>query len=547
MTARYVDPTNGTDSGGGAIGAPWKTLTYAVNNATSGDTIEVVGSGTPEANWTINSTNVNGKTLSIYSTAGQKFTYTMSNTTRGILQTGSGWAGTTSITVSDLIFTCSTTVSNGILETIGTGAGTYSMTFSNVDFVSPSNNARPWYDNHSVTTLNFSYSFTSCLFSAASSAGSICDLQKPFDTISFVSCTFICGANGINAGQSSGAGGNGMNKITIDSCTFTATALTGSNACFYYNETNTNRLKNFICKNSIFNTNHHALKLQGAIKNIYVVGNTVTGSSQNILLLVGSDSNTGGANIDYAYVAGNNLTFTGTVSHAHFIGRYIQRGEYCYNTANGGDYGMVVKGNSKIFAHHNIAYNVKNGCIYLRGSADSIVTDNSFYRIGAGGHGSENFGIMVDSINDSGVYTDPARNTFKRNLIYIADGAPTSTVYGIWENDTSHPFITSFADHVFDFNTLRLPTNMNWAKFNGGTVYSTVALARTAWASYATVNYLNEANDQAADPMFSSPTNLTLLRSSPGLGTASTLYNNQGGNGYRLPRANRGVYIRSGR
>lgn len=535
MTARYVNPSSGTDSGGGGSGAPWQTLTYAVNNATSGDTIELVGnSASVEVNWTISSTNVNGKTLSIYSTPGQVFTVTLSNTTRGILQTGSAWNGATVLNISNIIFTCATTVSNGILETIGTGTGTFAMNFTGCTFQGSSNNARCWYDNHSVTTQNYSYSFTNCTFNAGSFAtgSAVIDGQKPFDLVTFTGCTFVGGTGHVMTfGQSSGAGGNATNGITIDTCTFTATGMSSGNACFYYNETNTNRLKNLIVKNSTFNTNRHALKLQGAIKNVFVINNTGTTSNQAIVFLLGSDGNTGGANIDYVYAAGNSTTFTGTVSHGHFVGRYVQKAEYCFNTANGADYGMVVKGNTKVHAHHNVAYNVKNGGLYVRGSQDSIMTDNSFYRIGAGGHGSENFGIQVDSINDSGVYTDPARNTFKRNLIYIADGAPTSSVYGITENTTSHPGVTSIADHIFDYNIIRLPSGMNWANFNSGTTYATVAAARTAWATYATVDYLNEANDQAADPLFYSATDLHTQRGSPAWGTALTNWNSSGGYG----------------
>lgn len=548
MTARYVNPNSGTDSGGGAIGAPWRTLTYAVANAASGDTIELVANGASvEANWTFSSSSANGKSLSIYSTPGQKFTYTLSDTTRGILMTGSAWNGTSSFTISDMILTCATTVSNGIVETIGTGTGTTAFTFNNVTVQGSANDARCWYDNHAVSTLNFSYTWNNCTFNAQSLGGGVAvvNAQKPFDKIIFNACTLNFGTAGMNFGQSSGAGGNGVNEITLSSNTINCTGLNVGGSAFYYNFTNTNKCKNMRLVNNIVNTNRMAFDVQGAIKNLFISGNTITGSNQNILMLVGSDSNTGNLSIGYATVLNNMLTLTGTVSHGHFMGRNVSKGEYAYNTANGSDYGMVIKGNTKIFAHHNKSYNIKNGCLYVRGSQDSNISDNSFYRIGAGGHGSECFGIMVDSINDSGVYTDPARNEFKRNLIYIADGAPTGSYFAVSENDTSHAGVTSIADHVFDYNIIRQPSNQKWAKFNANTEYTLISDARTAWASYATVNYLNDANSQSADPKFISPTNLDIRRNSPAWGTSATMFHNAGAGGKRPAKANRGIYLRS--
>lgn len=542
MATKYVSPTGNNANTGNSVdnGGAWQTLTYALANASSGDTIKLKEGVTHNAESvvTLTSASANGKTLTITTENGNYVTVTPSGTINNLEFTGSGWASTSSFSFSNIQFISTGTLATstfGVLSLQGTGAGAVSISFTNCTFDSTDHTSRAMIGSSSTTTT-LSVSFTSCTINtSANSANYGCDLRAQFGTLSFSNCTFTGGTNAVVVcGKNAAAG---PNVISFTNNTFTTTGLGASESTIYHLET-TNATKRFIFTGNTVTTSRRGLRVQGGVTTLVFQSNTFTASgSGELAWTIGYDGAVSSQTIGHALVIGNTINYTGTGSHGIFVGNGVARGEcaynVCYGTGTGPDIGLVIKGCAKINAHHNVARGIRTGCIYTRGATDCAVHNNSFYRDGSVA-GSECYCIKTDSIDAS---TDPARNNYSENLFYVADGASTSGA-AVMISDAQHVGTTSIATDSYHRNIYRLQASLPFfATVLGGstTNYTTIADARTQWLSYGTVDYLAFSDDSVEDPLFSSSTNLKIGMASSARGDSTTLFNNAGAYQYQFP------------
>lgn len=551
MATRYVD-TAGTDSGAGGVGAPWKTLTYALANATSGDTISVNAGTYTEATAstpdmiTLAQATADGKTLTIQTTSGSAdVTFSTASTTNCMIRSGV-WASTSSFTFTNIKFIPSVSLgaagSHGVINTTATGSAAVSLIFSGCTFDSASHDSRLWREGSSHT--NCIYSFTNCTWnaSACTVAGvAPVSFANSYDSVTMTGNTVTGNTQNVVTVGKSGAAP--ITTATFTNNTFTSSTLAGGaitrELVFETNVANSSKIAKFVFTGNTINTNRVGLDVRGGVTSAYIANNTVncSGANAGIGLRIGADSaDATSTNIDYAYVSGNTTVFTTGRSHGIMVGRYILAGEFCYNTASGADYGIVAKGCAKVYIHHNVVTACYSGGIYVRGAQDCTFSHNSIYRP-AGGSSSELFAILTDSIDDGGVYTDPARNKFFDNLFYL-DHASNPSGYGaVMITDARHVGTTSIATNSYHRNIYRLPTSFPFLTtiIDPTTTNYTLAEARTQWATYGTVDKLSFNDDSTADPLFVSSTNLNVLPGSPARGTSGTNYTQAGAYGYPNP------------
>lgn len=544
-TERFLAP-GGTDSGAGGAGAPWGTLTYALANATSGDTITVTdGTYTGETYIDLRADSADGKTLTIAAAAGATPIFATTDTTNCIIRRGDtgvggdsnettpAWLATSSFSFTGITFKPSVTLSggagaNGVVNIRATGSAAVTLSFTSCTFDTASHDSRLWREG--ATHTAGVYIFQDCTFnaSACTSSSAALDFQNSYTSIYIDGCTFTAGqGHGLSIGKT---GASPITLVTFTDSTINAASLAAGKVAVYTLLSNSSRIATFNFSRNTINSNRGGFACHGGVRQLICEDNTanITTANGGIGFQIGADSADGTAvTITNARALRNTTNYSSSAaSHGVFVGRYVTRGELAYNTAVGADYGLVVKGCTYVNVHHNAAWNVTRGGIYVRGATDCFITNNSVYRYNSGITG-ECFGINIESIDDTGVYTDPARLTFTENLIYIADGSPTNREAGVNEDTSEHVGTTSIATCVFHRNIIRVPSGMNFAAFNGST-YATIALARTAWASYGTVDAYNQSDDSSADPLFYSLTDLRIGPASPAQGAASSLRHDAG-------------------
>jgi hypothetical protein len=296
---------------------------------------------------------------------------------------------------------------------------------------------------------------------------------------------------------------------------------TGSTVCFDYTVNTAPDLNNVIITGNSFTADSNGIAVQiGGTKNlgsnVFLANNTVNSAMPTngaYAFCIGLD---GGYTdpIGGVVIRNNTVQCTGAgrTSHAILVGNNVKIGEVSYNNISGGNYQLVIKGQT-ITAHHNILNGPKT--LLLKGAAYCNVFNNTCYA--TGGTGSYALGLSQQNNTGAGIYYQH-HNQIYDNIFDAGNAAyvigTDADLYGIYGVSDDYINNNCYVNGTSGFARLELTTNT-------ATVIPDLATMKTTWlmwTNHGVVNFpLNDTNSISIDPKFKNvdSNDFSLLGNSP--------------------------------